>query len=481
MAVADKRLTFSDCAFWIFALSIALAPVGFGGNRPLPFGLVQAGLALSCIFLLFDRVAMAAPRFFARIGWAFALFGLVILWAWFQTMPFAPASWINPIWTEAAATLGQPMQGAISLSPEDSRIGLVRLITYIAAGTLAYFHCQSSARAKRLVQALWAAGAVICAYGLITYLFGVDKILWFEKTAYEGDLTATFVNRNHFAIYAGMIMLCGLALAVQSWRSDIEKNGNVAPKLEFLQNWLAWKGLPQAVLLALIFVCIIFSHSRAGLMLTVAGFGAFAFFYLIYRKAWRLAAAALFCGCVALALIFVIAPYYSDRFAALFTDYSSRDRMSVYHLVVQAIRDNPWLGYGLNGFQPVFRLYQHGMVMEFVRAHSDFLESLLDLGIPAALMLWLAVALLLGGLFHGILSRRRHGSFAALALAASVMVLGHALVDFDMQIPGVTLTWAVLLGAGLAQSWRASEKKGLKETASAKARKPVKDPKKYYE
>ena len=480
MAVADKRLTFSDCAFWVFAVSIALAPVGFGGNRPLPFGLVQTGLALSCIFLLFDRTAMAAPRFFARIGWAFALFGLVILWAWYQTMPFVPASWINPLWSDAATTLGRPLRGAISISPEDSRVGLIRLITYVAAGALAYFHCQRSARAQRLVQALWAAGSVICAYGLITYLLGINKILWFEKTAYEGDLTAVFVNRNHFAIYAGMIMLCGLALSVQSWRSAVEKNGNVAPKMEFLQNWLAWKGLPQVVLLALILVCIIFSHSRAGLMLTVAGFGAFIFFYLIYRKAWRLAAAALFFAFVGLTLIFVIAPYYSDRFAELFTDYSSRDRMSVYNLVLQAIRDNPWLGYGIDGFQPVFRLYQHGMVMEFLRAHSDFLESLLDLGIPVALMLWLAVALLLSGLVHGILNRRRHGSFAALALAASVMALGHALVDFDLQIPGVTLTWAVLLGAGLAQSWRASEKKGIVEPAAPK-RNLAKSYKKYYE
>ena len=78
--------------------------------------------------------------------------------------------------------------------------------------------------------------------------------------------------------------------------------------------------------------------------------------------------------------------------------------MKVYGLTVEAIRDNPWLGYGLNGFQPIFRIYERGMIMEFTHAHSDVLESLLDLGLPAGLMLWSAISLLIvSGLARGVL------------------------------------------------------------------------------
>jgi hypothetical protein len=42
-------------------------------------------------------------------------------------------------------------------------------------------------------------------------------------------------------------------------------------------------------------------------------------------------------------------------------------------------------------------------------------------------------------------------------------VLCHATVDFSLQIPGVVMPWAMLLGLGLAQSWRQEEKEPAQE------------------
>jgi hypothetical protein len=39
------------------------------------------------------------------------------------------------------------------------------------------------------------------------------------------------------------------------------------------------------------------------------------------------------------------------------------------------------------------------------------------------------------------------------ATAASVLLGVHAFVDFGLQTQSVTLLWAALLGAGVAQSW----------------------------
>ena len=72
------------------------------------------------------------------------------------------------------------------------------------------------------MQALWvSSGTLICIYGLIEFMAGGHKILWFDKWAYQEDLTASFVNRNHFAVYAGMVMTSGVALLVQSWREKV--------------------------------------------------------------------------------------------------------------------------------------------------------------------------------------------------------------------------------------------------------------------
>jgi O-antigen ligase len=248
-----------------------------------------------------------------------------------------------------------------------------------------------------------------------------------------------------------------VALFLQSWNENVRRK-KPHQRLEALRQWLMKEGILQSFLLVIVFLCIVFSHSRAGFTLTLLGLGGYFFFYQIYLKAWRRAAVIGVLAILAVVIALAIAMQFSDRFAVLFSDYSSLDRLKVYGLGLHALQDNPWLGYGLNGFEPEFRLYQQDMIMEFNHAHSDVLESLLDLGIPVGLTLWAAVALLLSGLWHGIRHRRQNGLFPALGLAASMMILGHACIDFSLQIPGDVILWAALLGAGLAQSWPQAER-----------------------
>ena len=453
---AANRVNYSDFAFWTFALSIALLPIGLGGDRPFSFGLGQAGLAMSCLFLVMSPEIWREANFFGRMRWTLALLGIVLLWAIFQAQPFVPSSWQHPLWRETAATLHKSVYGGISVAPEASFKGISRLLTYIAAGLLAYVLTQDPRRARQLVTTIWIAGTVICIYGLIEFASGTETVLWYKKWSYQGDLTATYVNRNHFAIYAGMVLTSGVALMMQSWR---EKVGRSKPheRIEAIRNWFAKEGCYRGFLLILVLICIMSSHSRAGLVLSLVGLSGYLFFYQIYLRAWRrvwLLGIILF---VALLVSFMIAVNVSDRFAVLFVDYSSADRAKVYQLAWHILLDNPWLGYGINGFEPEYRLYQQYMMEEFNHAHSDILESLIDLGIPVGLMLWAAIGMICNSLWFGIVNRRQNGLYPTLALAATVMALGHALVDFDLQIPGVAMTWATLLGTGLSQSWQRSK------------------------
>lgn len=461
MATANKIKPI-DAVFWCFTLGVVLLPIGLGGNRLLPLGLTQAAFAIACFGYVIAGRKLPEPRLFMLLRVALGLFAVVIVWAWIQMQGFVPASWMHPLWKETADVLGRPVRGAIALSPEDSLIGLVRFITYIAAGFLAYLFAQDPKRARQMVLALWYSGVAICLYGLIEYMFGIQKVLWFDKWAYQDDLTATFVNRNDFAVYAGFVLMCGAALFAQSWKEHAKSKRATARSIA-LRDWISREGGVQLFLLVLVFICILLSHSRAGLILDLLGLGGYFFLYQIYQRNWARAIITVLVAAVALFLAIWLALQYSDRFAHLFSDYSSADRLKVYKLTLQAISDNLWFGYGLNGFQPVFRLYQRGMIMEFTHAHSDVLESLLDLGIPAGLLLWAATGLLVSGLGRGILHRRRHGMFPCLGFAACIITLGHATVDFSMQIPGVVIPWAMLTGLGLAQSWRHGEKEPAHE------------------
>jgi O-antigen ligase len=125
-------------------------------------------------------------------------------------------------------------------------------------------------------------------------------------------------------------------------------------------------------------------------------------------------------------------------------------------MTLNAIGDSPYLGFGLGSFEDVFHLYRtesHEMMTRSVRAHNTYLENALELGIPAASMLVLAVVVIAAQCVLGVRRRRRDFVYPALAVAVSIQVAVHALVDFSLQIPAVAATYALVLGLGFAQSW----------------------------
>lgn len=451
------RLNFSAAAFWSFALSFVLLPVGLGGDRPIPLGLAQVGLAFSGICLVLSPSLIDNVPIYKRLRFSAYCLGAALLWAVVQILPIVPTGWTHPLWQSASDVLGKTLRGSISIVPEDAVKGLARLVTYISAGVLAYVFGQDARRSHQLINSFWITGTIICFYGLIIQMTGLQQILWFRKWAYFNDLTATFVNHNHFAIYAGMVLIAGMILMVQSWRSTI-RNCRPGRRIETIRNWILIQGVPRATTLVLTLLCIILSHSRAGLVCSLIGLGGALFFYQIYfHSKGRAVLVSIFFALVLMGTVGVAAQF-TDRFAILFSDDSALQRTKVYDITWRAIKDNPWLGYGLNGFEPEYRLYQQNMYWEFNHAHSDLLESVLDFGLIGAVLLWSSMGLLLSGLWRGICRRRRDGMYAIMGLSASLVVLAHAIIDFDLQIPGIAMTWAVLMGVGLAQSWSESER-----------------------
>lgn len=448
--------TLSNIAFACYMLCITLLPIGFGGNRDVPFGIAQIGLALSAVLLVIEQAVLKGCFWPKRIIWAFGLFAIAIIWGFLQTQSFMPSDWHHPLWQESAKALKTPLEGSIALWRDEAFFSINRIITYIAAGTLGYVFAQDTARAKLMLQALWYSGIALCIYGYFNVMTDSIKVLWVDKLQYQHDLTSTFMSKNHFAIYAAMVLLCGCALLYQSWRNALRETREKHAIKAFM-IWAA-KAYTAFFLVLYVFGAILLSHSRAALLLSMLGVSIFFICYQLYAKRLGRAFLLFVISAICFAAIISIAVESSEHFASLFTDQSSLSRMSVYDMCIAAIGDNPWLGYGLGSFQAVFRMYNQSVSASFDHAHSDILESLVDLGLPAGLMLWMAMLLLISGLVRGISKRRRNGLYPALGLATTLMVLVHSGVDFSLQIPGVAMPFAMLLGVGLAQSWGASDK-----------------------
>ena len=88
-----------------------------------------------------------------------------------------------------------------------------------------------------------------------------------------------------------------------------------------------------------------------------------------------------------------------------------------------------------------------------VRVHNSYLETLLESGLPAGLLL---LALPTLAFFLQLRALGQPGvvrPFPAIAAAATVLFAVHSLVDFSLQMPGIAITYAALLGLGVAQSY----------------------------
>jgi O-antigen ligase len=446
-----KNIDSTRVAFVALAATILLLPLGLGGARVLPFALAQIGLAIFfTAYAAGSPDAVPLPR---RLKVAGSLFALVLLWGWVQTVGFTPSDWHHPLWSDANTLLGGEYWGAISLTPQNGHAVLMTMTTYALLLAAVYVLARDPITAHKLLMMLWCVGVAVCLYGLVLQAADSRTILWWDKWGYETDLTATFVNRNHFADYAGIVFIVGLGLAWQSLRTLL-RTAKPHARGAAIQSWLLRSGLAYTVALLLVMMAIIFSHSRAGLVATLLGTGVFGAAYLVYQKRFMLALALPLLVALAGAGAVATLGDSVSRFNTLFSDYSSRDRMTAYTDTANAIADNPFFGHGLGSFEQAFRLYRsHDIRAYFDHAHSDWLEMAFDLGVPAAALLFIAIALLVSGCWHGVRTRRQYGLYPALGLGVSALVLAHALVDFNLQVPGVVVSWLLVLGAGLAQGW----------------------------
>jgi O-antigen ligase len=131
----------------------------------------------------------------------------------------------------------------------------------------------------------------------------------------------------------------------------------------------------------------------------------------------------------------------------LFT-FSGSYRSELWHEAWHDYRDHPLLGSGPGTYEQYWN--QHRPIQHMVRAaHNLYLEALAELG-PAGLLLLLVA---LGApLAAGFLARDHR--LAPLALAAYAAVLVHASVDWDWEMPAVTIAALACAAALLAAADR---------------------------
>lgn len=408
-----------------FLALVVLAPLPLGANRPWAWSL----LALAVGILLLIRVWRGGWE--VRPPWLWVAGGLYLtapLWAIVQAVPGLPGA--HPAWSAVAGP------GFIAAVPEAALTGALRLLTYGGAFLLALHHARTGAGARRMVRVLAVAAGGYAAYGLVMLLSGAEMILWWDKWAYRGVFTGTFVNRNAAAAFMGLGVLVAVTVVLRAKR---RADGRAV-----------WRFMGVGVLCA---VAVLLSQSRGGLIATGGGLiGLCGGVIWARRPPWR----RLRRGLALVALGGVVIGALAG--GGLFDRLSERgvldaDRALVHAAARAAIAEYPWLGQGLGSFEATFPAWRpEALRGQWDLAHATWLELTYELGIPVSLAYHAAFAVLGAVCLGGLRLRRRRQEYPALGVGVLLLAGLHGMVDFPFQMPANALWLATLLGLACAQS-----------------------------
>jgi O-antigen ligase len=385
-----------------------------------------------------------------------------IAWVAFQLVPLPPE--LLGVLSPGRVSIETGSADAwlpLSVSAHDTRRGLAFVVAALLAHLAAGAALAGAGARARFQRALSLLGLALSLLGLVQLAHGTTRIYGvFEPHEGGGSIFGPFVNRNHFAGY--MLMVIPVAFAV--FARALDAAAAEAGKRR------GWRGLAQALdtragtavigwslpILAAT-AALLATHSRGGLLAFLASLGLLS---LRARRAGLLWVAGM---AAAAALSGLGLERLQDRFSR--TSIESLTRTLVWRDSLERSRAFRLAGTGFNTFaaalssadpwslpagatpwpagespQEVLGPREGRRSLPEVEgsfwyreAHNDYLQVLIETGVPGLMLaLWGAAV---------VLRRVRHDPWL---LAALVGVLLQEFVDFGLQIPALALLFVVL-------------------------------------
>jgi O-antigen ligase len=344
LAGIASRERIERALFWLLVAGLAWCPLWLGSNELIAWGInaiIFPGLtALYELSLLVRRERH--PVGIKQIATPAVLFAAVVAFVLVQNYTGAPSVIAHPVWKMTAEALERSVPGSISVNRDLTTLALLRLVTAASVFWLALQLCRDTGRAYLLLNAIAAIAAAYALYGLIAF------------AVTPGYVTSTFVDPNSYASYAGMALIVACGLILRRYRHEVVRKGG--PASFKIASFIEVTGWQAALLLAIVFVIaasLLLSGSRGGILATALGL----FVLITLAVERRRSAVQDRREMIVLVAVLVAA---GDAFLVRMAERGIRDEhsMSVYRIIMGAIRDHPLSGFGYGTFADVFGLYR---------------------------------------------------------------------------------------------------------------------------
>ncbi len=342
---------------------------------------------------------------------------------------------------------------SLSADPPGTQAVVLELFALILAALLLLRYTSSRARLVKLIYVIIGVGVASALFGMVRKNLQSSQGFLLPALPIGGRSFAQFINRNHFAFLIEMSLGLTLGLLIAK--------GSVWRRLVFL---------PVG---ALLWVALIYSNSRGGIL---ASLSELLFLGVLldpvrhltrengitnWRRFQNLAGGLVvrlfllagLVGLFAYGVGWVGGEPVVNNFQNAATDFSQQEmqnnantsRKEIWSATWQMIREHPLAGVGLGGYWIGITKY-HRASGEFTpqQAHNDYLELLASGGlIGGALVVWFVVGFILRAR-NRLRSPDPYSRATCLGALTGIFGVGiHSFVDFGLHI---TINVLVLFG-----------------------------------
>jgi O-antigen ligase len=319
-----------------------------------------------------------------------------------------------------------------------SRDFLLYLISYIAIFFLVS-QIPSFQETRWIAWAVVLLGILTSLYGLYQYFWGFQDILGkinevgssYPSPLKEeiigrlegGRIFSTFLLPSHFAAFLGVTIPLSTNFIINN------KGG-----LRYLFG----------LAVALQVVALYLTKSFSGWLSLIIACSCFSYIYLGYVRKVKTRYLAYSLGALALVLVLIftgLSLQRPDNPLASIKNNPMMLRVLNWGTTIEMIRDNPWIGKGLDTFGLIYPFYQRHEVNVVHHSHNTYLQVGVEMGIIGAIVfLWFACWWFWRTMriFKETKDKKMRVLVGSLMIAGMAFFIHHAF-DFEFYMPSATL------------------------------------------